>query len=506
MSRLTLGSIAGFPASLSAPQIGQVLLVSLGAGAVAWTQKATLATLVSQAAGVFMLSTPVEVPEWVPPQTHLITKQLDEFVPLQLNLGIGNPFSHFSLPNRTPSSPLSAPQASPGTSGPSRGGNNTPNASLRVSHHLRELDRHAPSEIAMTVSASLRGATSDEAIQISPDTLLQVDQKSILDNPGISINPAEFFNRTPARNLTPASGGTAGSPMSSPPPMSPTPPPGGGLPSGTGGSSSSGTPEFSSAKDGVSASPLLGGGNSQKDPLDPSDSPLPRVAPSGPGEAPPSQPSTSPGSAPPPKPTEPAPSGPPGRTPPARPAENSTGKPNTETFEEFKSLEKIISAVKIAGYIGVSHFLPGPCRQSLKLPNDMEEYGKFKNDPSFISAYGKLKNKSIDEERFIIFLKALQKMGSLKSKNTSDLFNLFPNLPLWERKRLEDTAKFLETFRGVGPLRDEDIGNTLEFLNPHRLSARERRWQERRSAGQPALPLIRSRRPGTDPLDRRDHL
>jgi len=172
MSRLTLGSAAGFSASLPSPHLGQFLIASL-TGVVVWTQKTTLVTLVSQAAGVFMLGTPVKVPEWVPPQTHLITKQLDEFVPLPFNLVTSH---HFSFGGKTPSSPLSTPQISPGASG---GGNPTPNTLPQVSYP-RGLDRHAPAELAMTNPTSLRGTTSDEAIQGAVDVLASAEQEFAL--------------------------------------------------------------------------------------------------------------------------------------------------------------------------------------------------------------------------------------------------------------------------------------------------------------------------------------
>jgi hypothetical protein len=131
--RLTLGSVAGFSTSLSSPNLGQFLVASF-AGAVVWTQKTTLTILASQAAvSILMLSMPAEAPEWVAPKTSLIFKHLnDDFVPFPLNQVMANHFSHFSLANKTPSSPLSAPQASPRTPGPVGGeNNNTPNASLR---------------------------------------------------------------------------------------------------------------------------------------------------------------------------------------------------------------------------------------------------------------------------------------------------------------------------------------------------------------------------------------
>jgi len=111
MPRLTLGSVAGPSTSLASSPIGQFLVASV-ASVFVWTQKATLITWASQAAGMFMLSTPVEIPDWVPQQTSLILKRSnEEFVPLPFNLGTGNFLSHL---------PSQAPRDSSG------GGNNLP--------------------------------------------------------------------------------------------------------------------------------------------------------------------------------------------------------------------------------------------------------------------------------------------------------------------------------------------------------------------------------------------
>lgn len=120
MSKLTLGSLAGFSTSLSSPHIGQFLFASL-AGAIAWTQKTTLTALASQVTtSLLMLSMPAALSEERPLNVSVIFKQLEEeFGPIKIpgSLNHFDPLTRINLQReiRDESNPLSQLLPSPKT-------------------------------------------------------------------------------------------------------------------------------------------------------------------------------------------------------------------------------------------------------------------------------------------------------------------------------------------------------------------------------------------------------